>query len=165
MNLTQLSSFYTTTINDLTLAKALEEHYKINPQFTPWYNCKTVIAKKLIKAHDITHLIFGSDTTFMGETVVQTWAEFGVDINVKFVYRFKYFVDSTARSLIIPKGMFGFMFSNWREVLSLRKQIKAKSKSMTQKWKYFEEEQYMNKTIDEIRAEYGITTLQQKTQD
>lgn len=54
--------FYGEGVRSLTLGEALRRHYLINPQFTVWNQHHGDIAKKLVKAHDISHLIFGCDT-------------------------------------------------------------------------------------------------------
>ncbi len=159
MTSTHFSTFYTNLINNLTLSQALDEHYKINPQFTPWYNFDQVEVRNLIKSHDISHLIFGCDTSYMGEFMVQTWNSFGSDTNINPKDSFKYLTNKNLRSLVLPTNLFGYAITHILEFIKIRKLIKKQSKLMTKKWQYFEEELYINKTINQIRLEYGIVTL------
>jgi ubiquinone biosynthesis protein Coq4 len=159
MTPTQLSTFYTTTINNLTLTKALDEHYKINPQFTPWYKYQNNQASRMIKAHDITHLIFGCDTSYSGEYAVQTWAKYRVKIKIPFWEMYKYLFNKDMIQLILPPKLIQYSWTHRSEFAQLKKKIKTQTNLMTKKWEYFQEEHYMNKTISEIREEYGIKIL------
>jgi ubiquinone biosynthesis protein Coq4 len=159
MTPTQLSNFYTNDINSMSLAKALDEHYKINPQFTPWDQFDTPEARNLIKSHDISHLIYGCDTSYGGEYCVQTWNKFGSNLNIKPQDGLKYLMNKDLRSLVLPTSLISYALSHIMKFIKLRGQIKNQAKLMTKKWEYFQEELYMNKTIGEIRAEYGIEIL------
>jgi ubiquinone biosynthesis protein Coq4 len=157
----QLRTFYTETVNNLTLEKALVEHYKINPQFTRYDQFETVEAGNIIKSHDISHIIYGCDTSLPGEFKVQMWNNFGSSktmpkLNLKNLLNKDF---NTIMRLVIPTGLFGFVAMNFKELMGVRKQVKTQADQMTKKWIYGEEEKYMNKTIDEIRDEFGIEIL------
>jgi ubiquinone biosynthesis protein Coq4 len=156
----QLSNFYSHDINDFTLIKALDEHYKINPQFTPWDQFEAPEARNLIKSHDISHLIYGCDTSYGGEYCVQTWNKFGSNLNIQPQDGLKYLMNKDLRSLVLPTSLISYALSHIMEFIKLRGQIKNQAKLMTKKWEYFQEEPYMTKTISEIRVEYGIEVLQ-----
>ena len=160
MTTQQLSNFYTVQINDMTLQKALDEHYKINLQVTPWDQFEALEARMLIKAHDISHLIFGCDTSYSGEYCVQTWNKCGSNLNIKLQDGFKYIMNKDLRSLVLPTSLFSYAFSHISEFVKLREKIKVQAKLMTKKWEYFQEEPYMDKTISEIRLEYNIQILE-----
>jgi ubiquinone biosynthesis protein Coq4 len=153
-----LEDFYTEKINHLTLAEALEIHYSLNPQFTHWYKYHSEIAKKLVKAHDITHIVFGCDTSLLGEMRVQLWTKFGVK-SFSWKETISYARDKESRVLIMnPIGYYAmliFFIKHLSEVWKVKKQIKLFHK----KWQYFQEDKYMNKTIVEIRNEYNIQIL------
>jgi ubiquinone biosynthesis protein Coq4 len=158
MNTMQPKDFYSEKSNDLTLADALHLHYALNPQFTIWSDYKSERAKQLVKAHDITHILFGCDTSLLGEMRVQLWAKFGVK---KFGLResFLYAKDKEARVLLKnPVGylaMLKFFLQHLDEVGAVR----AESKKMSQKWTYFEEDAYMTSKIGDIRRRFNISIL------
>jgi ubiquinone biosynthesis protein Coq4 len=157
----QLTTFYTTTINDWTLAKALEEHYKINPQFTRYDQFETLEAGSTIKSHDISHLIYGCDTSYLGEYKVQMWNNNGSK-NTMPKLSFKLIFSKDLKSLIqlvIPTGLIKFARDHKIEMDKVKAEIKARSTRMTKKWIYGEEEKYMDKTIAEMRGEFGIEIL------
>jgi ubiquinone biosynthesis protein Coq4 len=155
----KLCQFYTTDINQMSLKDALNEHYKINPQFTPWYQFDTPEARNLIKAHDISHLLFGCDTSYNGEYCVQTWNKYGSNLNIPPAQAFKYIANRDLRSLVLPTSLFSYAMTHISLFIKERSLIKKQAKLMTKKWQYFKEESYMDKTIGEIRAEYGIEIL------
>jgi ubiquinone biosynthesis protein Coq4 len=156
---TALHTFYSQTVKNLTLETAMIEHYKINPQFTPWDKFTAPEARNLIKAHDISHLIFGCTTSYMGEYMVQTWNGFGANLNINPLSAYKYLFNKDLRQLVLPTSLFQYAITHIGEFIKVRGLIKKQAKLMTKKWEYFKEEAYMQKTIAEIRAEYNIQIL------
>jgi ubiquinone biosynthesis protein Coq4 len=153
-----LEDFYAEKVNNLTLAKALEIHYSLNPQFTYWNKYNSDIAKKLVKAHDIAHIVFGCDTTLLGEMRVQLWTKFGVK-SFSLKETLKYARDKESRVLIMnPIGYYAMLIFFIKH-LSEAGKVKKQAKIFYKKWEYFEEDKYMDKTISEIRKEYNITIL------
>jgi ubiquinone biosynthesis protein Coq4 len=148
--------FYSDKINNMTLKQALDIHYLINPQFTPYTEYSSEVASNIIKAHDISHVIFGCNTTMLGEAKVQSRVNSGVDFNLKFQDKFKTLFDKDARSLLLPTGLFSFFFRHINEILAISKEAKIKSRLMTKRWVYFVEDQYMDTTIGDIRSQYNI---------
>jgi ubiquinone biosynthesis protein Coq4 len=152
------NDFYSEKINHLSLSHALDLHYKLNPHFTHWDKYISPIAKKLVKAHDITHIIFGCDTNLLGELRVQLWTKFGVK---SFGWRetLMYARDKESKVLIKnPIGfyaMFKFFLKNINSIWLVRRQAKLFSK----KWEYFQEDKYMTRTIGDIRQEFNIQLL------
>src|SRR5262245_48916591 len=59
-----------------SLREALEEYYALNPNLLDPDEL-SVEARTLFKCHDVTHVIFGCDTSLRGETLVDAWAIFG----------------------------------------------------------------------------------------
>jgi hypothetical protein len=146
---------YSTASDHLSLQEALEIHYDLNPQFTHWHKYHSEIAQKLVKAHDISHLIFGCDTGLLGEMRVQLWAKFAV---AKFGWRetLKYARDKESKVLLKnPVGyrrMLVFFIQNFSQV----KLVKQQAAKMTKPWRYFEEDPFLSTPLGEIRAAYGI---------
>jgi ubiquinone biosynthesis protein Coq4 len=162
MNPTKLNQFYTSDINQMTLREALTEHYKINPQFTRFDQFETKEAGITIKSHDISHIIYGCDTSYLGEYKVQMWNNFGSK-NTMPKLSFKLIFSKDARALIqlvLPTGLIKFAKEHKKEMDKVKADIKTQSTKMTKKWIYGEEQKYMDKTIGEIRAEYEIEVLE-----
>lgn len=142
----------------MTLQDGLRKHYLLNPQFTPWSNYKSENAKKLVKAHDISHLIFGCDTSLLGEMRVQLWAKFAVQ-KFSFKESLAYARDKEAKVLLKnPVGylaMFIFFLKHFGEIRRVRRQ----SQLMPAKWVYFEEDSYMTTPVGAIRKRFGVVVI------
>ncbi len=151
-NLT-FAEFYSTKIDHLTLAECLDIHYYLNPHFTKWHKYHSPLARRIIKAHDITHIIFACDTSLLGELQVQSWSSFGVKKNL--LEAPKYLKDKEATSLLNPVGfsnLVWFILTHLDEVFKVWQQ----SRKLSKKWVYFDEDRYMATKIGNIRAEYNI---------
>jgi ubiquinone biosynthesis protein Coq4 len=160
----QLHTFYTETVNNLTLEQALIEHYKINPQFTRYYQFASIEGGSVIKRHDISHIIYGCDTSMLGEYKVQMWNNFGSK-NTTPKLSFKLIFSSDIKALVqlvLPTGLIKYARVHKEELGKVKTEVKTQSDKMTKKWIYGHEETYMQKTIAEIRAEYGIEIIQYK---
>jgi ubiquinone biosynthesis protein Coq4 len=157
----QLHTFYTDTVNNLTLKKALIEHYKINPQFTRYDHFETIEAGNVIKSHDISHIIYGCDTSMIGEYKVQMWNNFGSKrTRPKLTFKLIFSKDAKALiQLVIPTGLIKFARAHKEEMEIVKANVKTQSNKMTKKWIYGEEEKYMGKTVAEIRNEFGIEIM------
>jgi ubiquinone biosynthesis protein Coq4 len=153
------SDFYSEKINNLTLKEAIEIHYTVNPQFQRFGTFKTETANSLIKAHDITHIIFGCNTGYDEEIRIQLWTRSGVIFNIPKKDIFKYLLDREALTLLLPKGIFRYIFTRFLLTLKEQEKVKKQASLMVKKWEYFKEDSYMDKTIGEIRKEFGITIL------
>ena len=151
--------FYLNGVEELTLNEALRNHYLLNPQFTIWSEYKSEVAQKLVRAHDISHIIFGCDTSLLGEMRVQLWAKFGVQ-SFGFKESWRYAKDKEAKVLLKnPVGywsMFVFFLKNFDEVFKVR----SNAKSMTKRWVYFNEHSFMAMTVHDIRKQFGIQVIE-----
>ena len=153
-----MNNFYTTELEVVTLEDGLRKHYLLNPQFTHWNDYKSDNAKKLVKAHDISHLVFGCDTSLLGEMRVQLWAKFAVQ-KFSFKETLAYARDNEAKVLLKnPVGyldMFMFFLKHFSEIGKVRRQ----SQMMSAKWVYFDEDAYMKLPVGEIRKGFGIVVF------
>lgn len=152
-------NLYSNNSESMTLAETLDAHYKLNPQFTAWDKHKSEIGRNLIKAHDITHVVFGCDTSFVGELRVQLWTKHAVDFNIVKGERLKYLFDKDARSLLTPVGMIPFIIFNIGTIIKEYLKVKNQSKFMLKKWVYFKESEHMDKSLQQIRSEFGIKII------
>ena len=64
---------------DLTLREGLAELYRANPEVESVSKAKG----KMFTDHDLTHVIFGCDTSLIGEIVLKPWILFGTTINIE----------------------------------------------------------------------------------
>jgi ubiquinone biosynthesis protein Coq4 len=146
------ANFYSRKIDNLTLAQAFKIHYEINPQLTPWYDSKSQILQKMIRSHDLSHIVYGCDTTLLGEMQVQFWNNFGSKVPKNLQDFITAMKDKETRELLTPAGLVPFFLTHLTEIWKVQKLAKLMSK----KWVFFDEERYMNTTIGDIRQEFNI---------
>ena len=151
--------FYSTLIDNLTLAQALTIHYDLNPQFTRWTNYFNSVSSKLIKSHDISHILFGCDTSYSGEYTVQTWVRYGVNDNIRKQDILKYLFNKDLIQLVLPPKLIQYSLSHRLEFKNIQQKVKKQVSLMTKKWQYFDEEKYMQTSIATIRSEYNIILM------
>jgi hypothetical protein len=148
-------ALYSRRADPMRLGDALDIHYDLNPQFTRWEKFKSPEAKGLVRAHDISHLLFGCDTGLLGEMQVQLWSKFAVQ-SPSWADKIRYARDKESRILIRnPIGyrrMLQFFVKNFTEV----KRIRLQAAKMTRKWEYFKEDLYLEVALGDIRTQYGI---------
>src|SRR5678816_927811 len=73
-----------------TLREALEEYYQLNPNLLD-PDKLAAGATILFRRHDVTHVVFGCDTSLRGETLVDTWTIFGTTAGLSgYLQYFKY---------------------------------------------------------------------------
>lgn len=161
-NMTNISypDFYSAKINNLNLDEALQIHYQINPQFTPWYEYEKGILQETMKAHDICHILFGVDTSLLGEFRVELWSIFGTNLGVVGYQKITSNKKVLAEPLEIARKIgylkvLRLMFINFIEVF----RIPYLSSKMSKKWVCFQEEKYMQTTVGEIRKEFGVKLI------
>lgn len=146
---------YSSEADHLTLASALDLHYQFNPQFTRWNLYISSEAKDLVKAHDISHVLFGCDTGLLGELQVQIWSKFAI-APLALKDKIRYARDKESRVLLRnPIGyrkMAVFFFRNFEQV----KLIKARCLKMSKKWTYLDGDDYFSVSLGEIRSSFGI---------
>jgi hypothetical protein len=155
---THYEDFYSYKIDHLTLAQALAIHYALNPQFTVWNHYTSLRAQKLVKAHDITHIVFGCDTSLLGEMRVQLWSKFAVQ-SFGWQETLRYAQDKEAKVLLKNPVGYLAMFRFFVKHLSEIGKVRAQAQRMDKKWIYFEEEAYMSLTVGEIRRQFNIVLL------
>lgn len=109
-----------------------------------------------LRSHDVAHVVFGCDTSLMGEVVLVRWSFFGVTGSIRpYLTGFRrpetrgLFLDAFARfrlSMLWPL----VKFATIAFVRSLR---------MRRRWPFEEYGEYLDQPLDEIRERFGIRVL------
>jgi len=151
------NTFYTSAINHLTLEKALEEHYNLNPVFTPWNKYPSKIQQDTMKSHDIMHVVFGCSTNLKGEFRVEITTFLCVNLSLK---EYSAMVSNNEINKepfdILKRLGFWRVFSTMFLHLWYIPYCMYISFKMKKKWPVLETEKFMHKTIGELRNEFGI---------
>jgi len=148
--------FYKTGIEDMTLREAIAAYYRENATFTPYSQLRSERAQRLVRAHDISHLIFGCGTDLEGEVAVQLWTKHAVDIRVSALQKLAYLVQPEALKLVLNPQAIRFWTTRRSEVRRLNEDIRRRSHEMRRKWILFEEDQYMDCSVRELRTNLNV---------
>ena len=149
--------FYSPKIDHLTLQEALDFHYKLNPQFTPWDKYGSKLQQLTMKSHDICHIISGNDTTLKGEFFVELWTLFSTNLTMQ---KYKEVIGRSEINkepfeIIKNLGYFRvfrvMLFNAWYLPI-----LWLQTRQMTKNWPTLDCEMYMLKTVGTIRKEYNI---------
>jgi ubiquinone biosynthesis protein Coq4 len=151
--------FYRTQIEPMTLKEALHEYYRLNAFFTPYQQLKSERARKLIRAHDISHLIFGCTTDLEGEMTVLLWKKYGVQVNLSLVEKIRYFLEFEALRLILNWQAVQFLLFRRKHFKRLESEVRKRSQTMKTKWRYFEEDAFLDQNVHDIRKQFNIAVI------
>ncbi len=117
---------------------------------------KSPEAQKFFECHDIAHVVFGCDTSIVGEGKVKIWSIFGTTMG--FRKHLRGYAEADAFSL--------FQQYSWRHVLKSIGQllitmprVMIRARHMTKPWPWSEYQPYLDMSLNEIRQEFNIKPL------
>ena len=118
------------------------------------------IQQNTMKSHDLAHIVFGCSTKLVGEMSVELWTLFANDLG------FKKYMEIAQNSEINKQpfeilNKIGYLKVLWVFTINFWRipYIWFLSTEMTKKWSFLNEEQYMQKTVGEIRKEFNIKLI------
>ena len=138
--------------NNSTLQQELDKFYKKNKK----YFSERVISedgKQFLKCHDISHVVFGCDTTLYGEGTVKIWTTFGTTL--KFSKVIRGYNEANAFELF-KLYSFRHIMKNILQFLFVIPKVIIRAKRMKKRWPFMEYETYLDTPISEIRRAFNI---------
>ena len=151
---TQVASFQKQTCS-LTLRDAIDEFYQINaavfdrPQpGSPWYD--------LMSQHDVTHVVFGVNTSVLDEAAGDFWTLFATDMSLQTYMA--YASSPQGRQLIKDVGVWKILGSIVFGLPSLVR-IAWRARAMSIKWTLGDYQRYLDVPLDELRAQFNVQIL------
>ena len=109
-----------------------------------------------LQSHDVAHVVFGCDTTLLGEVVLARWSLFGVTGSIR-----PYLIGLRRREtrVLFRDALAAFRPSMlWRLVKYASVAI-ARSLRMRERWPFEDYAQYLDQPLYEIRERFGIRVL------
>jgi hypothetical protein len=109
-----------------------------------------------LRAHDVAHVVFGCDTTLVGEVVLARWSLFGVTGSIR-----PYLIGLRRRE---TRGLFRDAAAAFRPAMLWRMTKFAslavfRSLRMRERWPFEEFGQYLDQPLCEIRERFGIRVI------
>lgn len=141
----------------LTLAQGLAEYYRVNGDRVQPPSSLPPESAALFKSHDICHVVFGLDTTMEDEAVVDTRTLLSCDVGFA---RYSVYVASNKEAQAAFKEA-GFAAVVWGTLKSLPRLARAIRENfrMTRKWPWVPPENFKERTLSDLRREYGIRVI------
>ena len=117
-------------------------------------------AKTVWRYHDASHALFGHDTSIEGEATLDFWVLFGTDFSWQVLREYQQIpeIKNLSRAIITQLGVLFIPKLYWRNRRALW-QVIRNSRQMTKKWPFEIPVASLDRTLADLRAEYGITLL------
>lgn len=143
-----------------TLEQGLQEFYSINPAFKELLEIDSPNAK-VFKEHDYTHVLFGMGTSIEEESLLDTYVIWGMKFNWGSIIDFYRDPDYSEfiKSLVGKYGGYWSIFKIYVSLIPIKFKIFRLCMKMTKRWNYHRPENYLHKTLKEIREEFNIKLL------
>jgi len=115
---------------------------------------------RLISEHDVTHVIFGLDTTLEQEAGLDTWLLFGCQFKWRYLRGYSQLPEVKAlyKALVADRGWRLFPQLYWK-YLGLKWRIFRRVRSMHQKWPFQFPDECLDESIAALREHHGICIL------
>ena len=113
--------------------------------------------------HDATHAIFGHDTTIEGEATLDFWVFFGSDFSWKVLWEYQQIpeIKELSRAVVGQLGISFIPKLYWRNRKALW-QVIRNTRKMHKKWPFEPPTEFLDRTLADLRQEFGITLLTPK---
>ena len=115
---------------------------------------------RLILEHDVTHVIFGMDTSLEQEAGLDTWVIFGCRYQWRYLGDYGRLPEIKAlyKSLVKEGGWQLFPKLYWK-CLGLKWRIFRRTRRMSDKWPFQFPEEWLDHSVSALRAQHGIRVL------
>ncbi len=138
----------------MTLREGLAEYYRVNPGLSEPDHIESETSANYFRNHDTTHVVFGTHTGLMDESVNDMLTILGVEISF-WDYGMGFFATDESKAISKTFVKMDVFVVLWR-TLKLWPTIRRHSKAMTKKWPWNPPAELLDRSLDEIRQEYGI---------
>jgi ubiquinone biosynthesis protein Coq4 len=145
---------------DISLKQALDRYYAENPDF---YQPSQLDddSRKVFFAHDVCHIIFGCDTSLVGEAKIEQWTIHSTNFNLK-----EYFdsmigtkaILQAASDIYIVQLTVKLLLNTILNITTLAK-IYLRAKKVKPKWDYYNYKNHLDRRIIDIRREFNIQII------
>ena len=138
-----------------TLREGLSEYFHQSSALMDKSELPSDLGKGL-QSHDVAHVVFGCDTSFLGEVVLARWSIFGVTGSIR-----PYLTGFRRRE---TRGLFIDALSAFRPrmfwpVVKFASVAVVRSLRMRKRWPFENYSQYLDEPLCDIRERFGIRVL------
>lgn len=149
----------------LTLREGLAEYHR----YLAAIDRKQMVdseGSRLLMEHDATHVIFGMDTTLEQEAGLDTWLLFGCRYRLSYLRAYGKLPEIKAlyKALIGELGWSALLRLYWK-TRGLKWRIFRQTRKMSHKWPFQFPEDWLDRPINELRAQHGVVILNETARD
>ena len=114
----------------------------------------------IIRDHDVTHVIFGLDTSIEQESMLDSWVFLATKWKLKELLAYNKLpeIKQLYKDFWHDPGYFK-LFMTAIKLLPIKLTIWKRAKQMNKKWPFVSPDSYMNHKVCDLRKEYGIKIL------
>ena len=139
----------------MTLREGLAEYFRRNNALMESSELPADLGIGL-QSHDVAHVVFGCDTTLLGEVALARWSLFGVTGSIR-----PYLIGLRRRE---TRGLFRDALAAFRpsmlwHIVKFASLAIARSLRMHERWPFEDYAQYLDQPLCEIRERFGIRVL------
>lgn len=141
----------------LTLAEGLEEYYAANKGIVARPSDLPPESFGLFQSHDMCHVIFGLDTTLDDEALADARTLFSSDVGWR-RYAAYFAEDKQAQALFKELGL---VKGVWAMLTALPRILRALREAwrMEKRWPWIPPETYRDRSLSDLRNEFGICVI------
>ena len=144
---------------DITLAQGLEEYRA----YLRTNGKKQLIDEPdstIIRDHDVTHVMFGLDTSIEQESMLDSWVFLGTKWKLKELLAYNKLpeVKQLYKDFWHDPGYFKLIMTAIK-LLPIKLKIRKRAKQMNKKWPFVSPDLLMNQRVCDLREEFGIKIL------
>jgi len=109
-----------------------------------------------LRSHDVAHVVFGCDTTLLGEVVLARWSLFGVTGSIR-----PYLIGLRRREtrVLFRDAFAAFRLPMLWRMVKFATLAVVRSLRMRERWPFEEYGQFLDTPLFEIRERFGIRVL------
>jgi ubiquinone biosynthesis protein Coq4 len=141
---------------DISLKEALDRYYAQNPGF---YQPSQLDddSRKVFFAHDVCHIVFGCDTSLVGEGKVEQWTIHSTNFN------FQSYVDTilgteATRQAVSEISVWQLFIQGFFNIFPLIKTY-LRARQVQPKWDFYDYDGHLDRPISDIRKEFNIQVV------
>src|SRR6056300_165981 len=144
---------------DVTLADGLEE-YRAYLQANGKKQLIDARGSTIIRDHDVTHVIFGLDTSIEQESMLDSWVFLGTKWKLKELLAYNKLpeIKQLYKDFWRDPGYFKLIMTTIK-LLPIKLKIRKRAKQMNKKWPFVSPDSLMDQKVCDLREEFGIKIL------
>lgn len=141
----------------LTLREGLDEYHAANPGLLAPDAASTDSLGSYLNNHDVSHVVFGTDTSLRGEMVQDLWTFLAIDVSPRRYVQD--FVKEEEGKKIMKEALVWGTVTGLVWLIGKLPVLLARSMRMSSKWTWDAWQPHLDTPLVRIREQFGIRVL------